>query len=641
MKPFLRIADARPLDPTRPFAARALAREVQAGQQLVIFPEGRITVTGGLMKMYDGAALIADKAEALITPVRLEGPERSYFSRLDAAKVGRRLFPKIVVSILPPRAIAVPPELRGRARRRAAGAALYDIMSDLVFETANIRQTLHRAFEETARSARRSQIVLQDPLSGPMSMGKFRIGVRALAMKLAADASEGETVGLMLPNANGAAVAFMALQAAGRVPAMLNYTAGAQNLASACATAKIGLVVSSRAFVEKGRLQPAVEAIATVARIVWLEDIAASVTTADRLRAALAAGRPLAERSPDDPAVVLFTSGSEGAPKGVALSHANLLANVAQLDARFDLTLTDMMFNPLPVFHALGLTGGLLLGLLRSMRVFLYPTPLHYRQIPEMVYGYNATVLIGTDTFLAGYARAANPYDFRSLRYVIAGAEAVRPETRKVYMEKFGLRILEGYGVTECSPVVAVNTAMFNKSGTAGKLLPAIELRLEPVPGIDEGGRLHLRGPNVMLGYIRPDNAGEIDRPEEGWYDTGDIVVIDADGFVAIRGRAKRFVKIAGEMVSLAAVEDLLAGLWPDNRKAAVAAPDPRKGERIVLATDRPGASRAEVQAWLKGRGASELMIPAAVVVLDSIPLLGSGKTDHVALARVVLERLG
>ena len=233
----------------------------------------------------------------------------------------------------------------------------------------------------------------------------------------------------------------------------------------------------------------------------------------DKLRAALTAGRALEQREPDEPAVVLFTSGSEGVPKGVALSHANILANIAQIDARFDMTMTDVVFNPLPIFHAFGLTGGLLLGLIGAMRVYLYPTPLHYRQIPELIYGNNATVLLGADTFLAGYARSANSYDFRSLRYVIAGAEPVKAETRRIYMEKFGLRILEGYGVTEGSPVLAVNTPMFNKIGTVGKLLPFIEPRLEHVPGIDEGGRLLVSGPNIMIGYFRADNPGELERP--------------------------------------------------------------------------------------------------------------------------------
>jgi acyl-[acyl-carrier-protein]-phospholipid O-acyltransferase/long-chain-fatty-acid--[acyl-carrier-protein] ligase len=214
-----------------------------------------------------------------------------------------------------------------------------------------------------------------------MSLRMFRIVVAVPARKIAAMSAPGETIGVMLPNANGAAVTFMALQAAGRVAAMLNFTSGAHNLVAACEETRIRLVLTSRAFVAKGKLQPEIEAIEAHARIVWLEDMHASTTTMDKLRAALGAGSPLAQRQPDDPAVVLFTSGSEGAPKGVALSHANLLANIAQIGTRFDLRLTDICFNPLPMFHAFGLTGGLLLGLVSSMKVYLYPTPLHYREI--------------------------------------------------------------------------------------------------------------------------------------------------------------------------------------------------------------------------------------------------------------------
>ena len=329
----------------------------------------------------------------------------------------------------------------------------------------------------------------------------------------------------------------------------------------------------------------------------------AGATRADKLRAALSAGRALAERDPDDPAVVLFTSGTEGVPKGVVLSHANLLANVAQIDARFDLRLTDVFFNPLPIFHAFGLSAGMLLGLMTSMKIYLYPTPLHYRQIPELIDKVGATVLIGTDTFLAAYARNAAAYGFRTLRYVIAGAEPLKAETRRVYMEKFGLRLLEGYGVTEASPVLAVNTAAFNKVGTVGKLLPFVEPRLERVPGIDDGGRLVVRGPNVMIGYYRADNPGELEPPPGGWHDTGDIAAIDAEGFVSIKGRAKRFVKIAGELVSLGAIEDHVSGLWPDDLVATVAAPDPKRGERVILATTRRSATKAEVQTWMKIKG--------------------------------------
>jgi acyl-[acyl-carrier-protein]-phospholipid O-acyltransferase/long-chain-fatty-acid--[acyl-carrier-protein] ligase len=448
-------------------------------------------------------------------------------------------------------------------------------------------------------------------------------------------------LGLLLPNANAAAVTFFAIQQAGRVAAMLNFTAGATNLRAACTGSCVAHILTSRAFVEKANLEAAVAELSQQAKIHYLEDIRSTATIGDKLRGLLERGRPLVVRKPDDPAVVLFTSGSEGAPKGVVLSHRNLLANIAQINARIDITPNDIVFNALPVFHSFGLTGGLLLGMLTGMKVYLYPSPLHYRQIPELVYGSNATVLFGTDTFLAGYAKMAHPYDFRSLRYIVAGAERVKEETRRVYMEKFGLRILEGYGVTETAPVLAVNTPMFNKVGTVGRLMPGMEHRLEPVPGIAEGGRLVVRGPNVMLGYYRVDHPGLLEAAPGGWHDTGDIVEMDAERFITIKGRAKRFAKIAGEMVSLAAVEQICGDLWRDHPPAVIALPDARKGERLIMVTTKDGATRAQVQAWMKERGATELMFPAEVVTIDAMPLLGSGKTDYVELDRLMRGKLG
>ena len=349
--------------------------------------------------------------------------------------------------------------------------------------------------------------------------------------------------------------------------------------------------------------------------------------------------KPLVARQPDDPAAILFTSGSEGTPKGVVLSHRNILANCAQAAARIDFGRSDKLFNVLPVFHSFGLTAGTMLPLVSGVPIYLYPSPLHYRTVPELIYGVNATILFGTDTFLAGYARSAHPYDFRSLRYIVAGAEPVRESTRRTYMEKFGLRILEGYGVTETAPVLALNTPMFNRFGTVGRLMPGMEPRLDPVPGVDEGGRLFVRGPNVMLGYLKADNPGVLEPPPEGWHDTGDIVTIDAQGFVTIKGRAKRFAKIGGEMISLAAVESLAAQLWPDAMSAVATAPDPRKGERLVLVTQKKGATRGEFQPFANRKGASDLMVPAEVVVVDKLPVLGTGKIDMVGVAALVKER--
>ena len=297
------------------------------------------------------------------------------------------------------------------------------------------------------------------------------------------------------------------------------------------------------------------------------------------------------------------------------------------------------MFNVLPVFHSFGLTVGLVLPLVSGVRVYLYPSPLHYRIVPELIYGANATILFGTDTFLNGYARAAHAYDFRSLRYILAGAEPVKETTRKIYLEKFGLRILEGYGVTETAPALALNTPMFNRFGTVGRMLPGMEARLEKVEGVDDGGRLFVKGPNVMLGYLRVEHPGVLEPPPDGWHDTGDIVSIDQQGFITIKGRAKRFAKVGGEMVSFAAVETIASELWPDALSAVTSVPDVRKGERLILVTQKKDPTRGEFIAFARSRGASELMTPAEFVYMEKLPLLGSGKVDLVTLGKMMRER--
>jgi acyl-[acyl-carrier-protein]-phospholipid O-acyltransferase / long-chain-fatty-acid--[acyl-carrier-protein] ligase len=296
------------------------------------------------------------------------------------------------------------------------------------------------------------------------------------------------------------------------------------------------------------------------------------------------------------------------------------------------LTPDDVFFNPLPIFHSFGLTAGLLTAVLNGIKSVLYPSPLHYRQIPKLVAGTRATFMLATDTFLQGYARAAGENDLASVRYVIAGAERVKDETRRLWA-RHGTVILEGYGATECSPVIAVNLPERNRPGSAGIILPGIEWRLDPVEGIHEGGRLHVRGPNVMKGYLDPSAPGRISPPAEGWHDTGDIVTVD-DGMVTIRGRAKRFAKVGGEMVSLGAIESAVQGLWPDSNHVVVALPDPRKGEQIVLITDKPDADRDVLLAHARGHGFPELWVPKAILVA-SIPVLGSGKTDYVAAAEM------
>src|SRR4051812_43633301 len=639
VKPFLKLTHALPLDPMKPMATRTLINAVKGGEALIIFPEGRITVTGSLMKVYDGAALIADKSDAEIVPVRIEGLEQTPFSRLSKGQVRRKWFPKVKVTVLEPVKLTVDPALKGRYRRQAAGAALYGIMSDLVFRTTSTDRTVFQAVVEAANTHGLKRVAVEDPVTGALTYKRLLVGAAILGTKLMPLAPEGSAIGVMLPNANGAVVTMLGLMSAGRVPAMINFTSGAANILAACKAAQFTTIVTSRTFIEKARLDNLVAALASKVSIVYLEDIRPTITVADKVRGLLHAYKPLVPRKADDWAAILFTSGSEGVPKGVVLSHRNMLANAAQAAARIDFGRQDKVFNVLPVFHSFGLTVGVVLPLVSGVRIYLYPSPLHYRTVAELIYGVNATIMFGTDTFLSGYARVAHPYDFRSLRYILAGAEPVKESTRKTYMEKFGLRILEGYGVTETAPALALNTPMFNKFGTVGRLLPGMEARLEKVEGVEEGGRLFVRGPNVMLGYLKVDRPGVLEPPPEGWHDTGDIVTIDQQGFVSIKGRAKRFAKIGGEIISLAAVEALAGDLWPNALSAVVSMPDARKGERLILVTQQKDATRSQFQAYAREHGASELMLPSEILVLDKMPMLGSGKADLLSLAKLMQER--
>jgi acyl-[acyl-carrier-protein]-phospholipid O-acyltransferase/long-chain-fatty-acid--[acyl-carrier-protein] ligase len=640
VKPFLRLFDAFPVDPTNPMAAKAMVKAVKEGRTLVIFPEGRITVTGALMKVFDGPGMVADKADAPIVPVRIDGAQYTPFSRLRG-KVRLRWFPRIRLTILPPRRFTIEGAMSARERRAAAGRRLYDEMSEMIFATSNIDRTLFGALIDAAGLHGHKAPAVEDVKREPLSYGRLIAGALALARPLSRIARRGEAVGLLLPNVNGVAISFFALQASGRVPAMLNYTAGLANLEAACTAAGIRTIVTARAFVDQARLGEVVSALGERRTIVFLEDLGAGIGRLARLRALVGArfARPPRDIDPAEPAVILFTSGSEGLPKGVALSHRNLLANCSQLSARIDFGPSDIVLNALPVFHSFGLTGGTLLPLLSGIKTVLYPNPLHYRIVPALAYDSNATILFGTDTFLAGYARMASPYDFYSLRYVFAGAEKVRDSTRAAWMERFGLRIFEGYGATEAGPVIAVNTPMHFRAGSVGRLLPAIEAKVEPVEGInsekDSVGRLSIRGPNVMVGYYKVDRPAELQPPEGGWHDTGDIVALDEAGFVTICGRARRFAKIGGEMISLPAVEGYAAAAWPGFAYAVVTRPDPKKGEQLVLFTTAPGAAVAALQSWAKANGVAELAVPRDIRTVPELPVLGTGKLDYVRLSEM------
>ncbi|MCE2926795.1 MAG: AMP-binding protein [Rickettsiales bacterium] len=619
------------LDPTKPMTMKSLISDLREGGKVVIFPEGRITTTGGLMKTYDGTRLLIDKTDAMVLPVHFSGLEYSTFSKVGKL-LKQRWFPKVHMTILP-------------ARKIPADQPIYDVMVHSAFAASNYERPLLDAILEAASWHGANHTIANDITRTGLTYRQLFTRCFILRDKLQPRLANQSNVGVLLPNAIGGVVVFTALHAMNKVPCMLNFSAGEANILHACRIACVRTVLTSRQFIEKAELQSVASALEKDHTVIYLEDFKPIVSLGDKLSALFKAFRPrahldevLKKTKPGDVAVVLYTSGSEGTPKGVALSHMNILANIYQASAKLDLMPADRVFNALPIFHSFGLTVGMILPLVRGIHVFLYPSPLHYRIVPDLVYDTDSTIFVGTDTFMNGYARYAHPYDFHSVRLCVAGAEKLKEPTRRMWLDKFGVSILQGYGVTETSPVLSVNSHMQHKPGTVGKALPGIECKLEPVQGLEKGGRLYVKGVNVMLGYLKADQPGII-QPQGEWYDTGDIVDIDEDGYISILGRAKRFAKIGGEMVSLIAVEELAAQIYKEETHAAIAVSDPRKGEQVLLFTEAKELTREMIIAKAHELGVAEIFLPRQVQLIDEIPRLGNGKIDYQTLQKMAPDQ--
>ncbi len=641
LKPFLGLSRVFPMNPTHPLSLKDLIHHLQTDTKTVIFPEGRITVTGTLMKIYDGTGMVADKSGAAVLPIRIDGGQYTHFSRLQKI-VRLRLFPKITIKILPPTRLVVPAELKGKTRRHYSGRILANLMTEMMLATSNYRQSIFSGLLEARQIHGGKHIVAEDLERRPLNYNNLITRTLAIGNALKKITETGEAVGIFLPNSTKTLCVILGLQLHGRIPAMLNYSTGSAGMFSACQTAKVKIVLTSRYFIELGHLTNEADHLAQQVKLVYLEDLAAHICAGDKFTAWLQARTAdywyaHEQHNPDSPAVILFTSGSEGVPKGVVLSHSNVLANLKQLEACISFNAQDVVLNFLPMFHSFGFTVGTMLPILNGMKVFFYPTPLHYAIIPEMAYELHATIMFGTNTFLAAYAKKAHPYDFFNMRYVVAGAEKLQETTRQLWADKFGIRVLEGYGATETTPITSVNTPMYYKAGTVGRFMPAMEYKLEPIEGIEEAGRLHVKGPNIMLGYFLADNPAVLVPPKsiygEGWYDTGDIVNVDEEGFISIRGRSKRFAKVSGEMVSLTAVETLATNAWPDAHHAAISLPDPKKGEQVILVTTQKQATVQQLAA--ASQGVASISLPKKIIIVDAIPVMATGKTNYIAVTEL------
>lgn len=647
---FMRTADIVLFNPIEPSDIKSLIAKVDSGRLCVIFAEGRVTENGGLMKIYEAPGLVADKSQAPIIPVWIDGPQYGYFSKTKG-KIPHRPLPRMRITVGKPRSFKLKDNLR--RQRDHISNEVYLILREMCFEVnynPNISlfaQLMKTAKVHSKKGFLKRPMFVEDVSRIPNSYKDIIIKSFVIGKFFKRQTVHGEQVALLLPNSIAALCSFFGLSAYERIPVMLNFSVGAQNMVSMCKTAQVSKIITSLKFIKMTNMENVVEVFkANGIDVIYLENMAKKIQLWDKINAFL---RYKIKRVPhkdggNKKAVILFTSGSEGAPKAVVLSHANIISNIKQISAIETINTTDTVFNALPMFHSFGLTVGTIFPLLEGAKLFLYPSPLHYRVVAEIVYEIGATVMFGTDTFFRGYAKIAHPFDFHNVRFMFGGAETVKADTRNMWMERLGIRVLEAYGSTECSPVVCANNRIFNRFGSIGKLLPAIKYRILPVDGIENGGELIVKGPNVMLGYIMPNNPGVLVPLDDGWYHTGDVVEIDEIGFVYIKDRIKRFAKIGGEMVSLNAVQEMACKAYEwmgaEFQYGVIAIPHESKGEQIVLVTNNKQITSEVLHDHIKNNGMSELYLPRVILFKDSIPVLATGKTDNISLKKQVLEEL-
>lgn len=591
---------------------------IAKGHSMLLFPEVMCSNTGSVMKIYEEISQIIQNTTLTIHPIAILGTDdQNYFPH-----------PNTKVTLEKPFTFE-PNESVGSITSK-----IDRLFRNIRFQHATkTGVNLFNELLDTAKKAGDKQVVLEDT-SSSMTYKDLLLAIYVFQNKLKPLLKNEATVGVFLPTVVGNVLTLFSLFKLGKTPALLNFSMDSSTLVNCAETASVQTILTSKVFIKSGELEESIEALAQTCNILYLEDIKATITTSDKLKGL--SDYTLSKKADSGKnELILFTSGSENKPKGVVLSHDNVFANIQQALSVIDITGKDRMFNAMPMFHSFGLTVGSILPLLTGMYVFLYPSPLHHKIIPELIYQKEASILFGTSTFFSMYEKNAHGYDFHSVRLAIVGAEKLKDDVYQSWFERFGVRIYEGYGVTETAPILSLNTPTAYKRGSVGKLLPGLTYKIDKVDGIEKGGNLIVKGPNVMKGYLLHEKGFV---PLNEWHETGDVVEIDEEGFVTIVSRLKRFAKIGGEMISLNVIEDLALKCFGSSSCAAVAVPDRRKGEKIILFTTSEQQSLRELKKFIKTGKHSSLFIPKEIHVLDEIPALGTGKTDYVRLQALALE---
>lgn len=625
--------------------------ELAAGHVVCIFAEGAVSRTGNLLPFKRGFERMVEGLDVPVIPIYLDRVWGSVFSFKR-----ERFFWKLPERLPYPVTVSFGDPLPSTTTAVEARQAIMDLSAQAMRHRRPPTDLLHGAFIRRAKRSWR-RFAMADSTGQKLTYGRTLVGALLLGRRIAARAGTDEMVGVLLPASVGGALTNIAVLTAGKIPVNLNFTAGPEAMEGAIAQCAIRTIVTSKRFLQKASIEP-------TPAMVFLEDLAKEIGTVEKLTtlaqtwltpASWLTRRAGSEgRTSESLATIIFSSGSTGVPKGVMISHANILANADSLAQLFPMTREDCFIGVLPFFHSFGLTGTLWFPLLQGCGVAYHPNPMDAKTVGELSATYRGSMLISTPTFCQSYLRRCTKEQFSSLKYAIVGAEKLREPLARAFHEHFGVHLLEGYGCTEMSPVVAVNRPnvqygdklqVGTKPGSVGHPIPGVAAKVvDQVTGegpiIDREGLLLVTGANVMQGYLgQPARTAEVIR--DGWYVTGDIAKIDEDGFIFITDRLSRFSKIAGEMVPHIKIEDTINAILGEAGSAVTSVPDATRGERLVAFYVQADMAPEDLWERLSQTELPKLWLPRrdSLVPIEVIPTLGTGKVDLRRLRQLASER--